>query len=101
MTQYMELLGHPADVLPSDKITEHWYNDLQHVMFVILFRRADRALAEERSAGLAYLMDMTTLYLYVHFLHEEEGMAYSLVHGGHDRERVRRHTSTHLDFLAL
>ena len=88
--------------LPSELVTGHWYNDLQHSMFVILFRHLDEVLAKgDESRMTSYLMDMTSSYLYIHFLSEEEGMAFTLADSRHELDAIQAHAELHLRFLAV
>lgn len=86
-------------ILPEHLRSEQCYNDIQHSMLVILFRHAMKAI---RSGNVKYtdlLMDNITIYLYIHFLAEEEGMVYSTAKGIYDRNRVSGHAQKHLAFL--
>lgn len=85
--------------LPESLRSEQCYNDIQHSMLVILFRHALKAV---RAGNLKYtdmLMDNITIYLYIHFLAEEEGMAFSMNKGIYDRQVVAAHAAKHLRFL--
>lgn len=85
--------------LPSDLRTEHWYNDLQHTMFVILFRHALSSLAAGNRQKSETMIDTITMYLYIHFLDEEEGLAFSLSRGHFDRDFIADHTGKHVRFV--
>jgi hemerythrin len=85
--------------LPEGLVTGHWYNDLQHTMLVIMFRRALVACRNDRMRAVDKILDNITLYLHVHFLDEEEGLAYSLARGAHDRDGIERHARMHINFL--
>lgn len=85
--------------LPNDLRTGHWYNDLQHGMLVILLRRTMIAIQQERTPLAARLLDSLTMYLYVHFLDEEEGMSDSLQRGLHHQEAITTHLHGHDWFL--
>lgn len=85
--------------LPESLRSEQCYNDIQHSMLVILFRHALKAV---RAGNLRYtdmLMDNITIYLYIHFLAEEEGTAFSMSKGIYDRQAVAAHAAKHLRFL--
>lgn len=85
--------------LPMNLITGHWYNDLQHTMLVIMFRRALSACREDKMRAVTKILDNITLYLYVHFLDEEEGLAHSLAKGLHAKDGIEAHCRMHITFL--
>lgn len=85
--------------LPEHLRSEQCYNDIQHSMLVILFRHAMKAIRAGNATYTDMLMDNITIYLYIHFLAEEEGMAYSMSKGIYDRDQVSAHTEKHLVFL--
>jgi hemerythrin len=85
--------------LPQDLRTGHWYNDLQHGMLVILLRRTMIAIRQGRMPLANRLLDSLTMYLYVHFLDEEEGMSDSLQRGLHHQEAITTHLNGHDWFL--
>ena len=85
--------------LPDFLRTEHCYNDLQHGMLVILFRHALSALRSNRHKIAGRMIDNISLYLYIHFLNEEEGLAYKLTEGLLERETLQEHSEQHIRFL--
>lgn len=85
--------------LPDELRTGHWFNDLQHGMLVVLFRNILVAVRENRPSMVTKVMDVTTAYLYTHFLAEEEGVAFSVSRGGQDAEILALHQSLHLTLL--
>ncbi len=85
--------------LPEELRTGHWYNDLQHGMLVILLRRTMTAICQQRAQLAGRLLDSLTMYLYVHFLDEEEGMAISLNRGLHHKDAIHSHLVSHEWFL--
>ena len=85
--------------LPSFLRTEHCYNDLQHAMLVILFRHGLLALQQGKDKMAARLIDNISLYLYIHFLNEEEGLAYKVTNGLLEREKLQDHSEFHVRFL--
>ena len=85
--------------LPQKLRTEHWYNDWQHAVFIITFDHLMRALNSGHSAVAERLIDKLTVYLFVHFLCEEEGMAFSQQHGILAADKMRHHQALHLRFL--
>jgi hemerythrin len=85
--------------LPARLRTGHWFNDIQHGMFIILFGHATRGIADGSRKIVEAMIDNISMYLYLHFLSEEEGMAFSLAHGHHDRDTVARHVEIHLKFI--
>jgi len=85
--------------LPDHLRSEQCYNDIQHSMLVILFRHGMKAVRAGNAAYTDLLMDNITIYLYIHFLAEEEGMVFSMEKGIYDRETVSEHTNTHIKFL--
>ncbi len=99
MTQAIHLLEGVRE-LPDELRTGHWFNDLQHGMFVVLFRNILTALREGRPGMADKVMDVTTVYLHTHFLVEEEGLAFTLSRGGAETEDVTEHQRIHLKVLA-
>lgn len=85
--------------LPSFLRTDHCYNDLQHAMLVILFRHALTALRDGNTKYADKLIDNNTLYLYIHFLNEEEGMAYKMTRGQVERDGLEEHSEMHVRFM--
>lgn len=85
--------------LPENLRSEQCYNDIQHSMLVILFRHAMKAIRAGNRAYTDLLMDNITIYLYIHFLAEEEGMVFSMDKGIYDRDTVATHATGHLKFL--
>lgn len=85
--------------LPEELRSEQCYNDIQHSMLVILFRHAMKAVRAGNAVYTDLLMDNITIYLYIHFLGEEEGMVFSMDKGIYDRDTVAEHAGTHLKFL--
>ncbi len=85
--------------LPEFLRAEHCYNDLQHAMLVILFRHALTALGNNDSRYADQLIDNISLYLYIHFLNEEEGMAFNMSRGLMERDDLTAHSELHIDFL--
>lgn len=85
--------------VPDHLRTDHWYNDIQHAMLVILFRHLLKAVREGCPRRSRILTDVATLYLWVHFLDEEEGIAWSLARGHVDRDLVEAHSGQHRRFL--
>lgn len=85
--------------LPPALVTGHWFNDLQHTMLVIMFRRIMSACRRDRMKVVRKMLDNITLYLYVHFLDEEEGLAYSLGEGAHGKDGIEAHARMHVAFL--
>ena len=85
--------------LPEYLRTDHCYNDLQHAMLVILFRHALTALKNRKTRYADQVLDNATLYLYIHFLNEEEGMVYKSQTGLIDRDNLKEHCEMHVSFL--
>lgn len=85
--------------LPSFLRTEHCYNDLQHAMLVILFRHGLCALNSGKLKYADKIIDNASLYLYIHFLNEEEGMAYEMSNGLISRDELSEHSELHINFL--
>ncbi|GAA0574769.1 hypothetical protein [Caenispirillum bisanense] len=85
--------------VPEHLRTDHWYNDIQHAMLVILFRHLLRAVRENCPRRSRILTDVATLYLWVHFLDEEEGMAWGVARGLIDADLVADHARQHRRFL--
>lgn len=85
--------------VPEHLRTDHWYNDIQHAMLVILFRHLLRAVREKCPRRSRILTDAATLYLWVHFLDEEEGMAWGVARGLIDADLVADHARQHRRFL--
>lgn len=85
--------------LPQNLRTNHWYNDWQHAVFIITFDHLMQALRRGRTPVAERLIDKLTVYLYVHFLCEEEGMAWSQAHGCLPVDKMRQHQALHLRFL--
>lgn len=85
--------------LPTFLRTEHCYNDLQHAMLVILFRHALTALGEDNAKFTNKIIDTITLYLYIHFLNEEEGMGFNATLGLIGREDLSLHSEMHIHFM--
>lgn len=85
--------------VPEHLRTDHWYNDIQHAMLVILFRHLLKAVREGCQRRSRILTDAATLYLWVHFLDEEEGMAWSVAHGHIEADMVAVHAGQHRRFL--
>jgi len=85
--------------LPAFLRAEHCYNDLQHAMLVILFRHGLTALSNNDKRYADQLIDSMSLYLYIHFLNEEEGMVFNMTRGLIEREGLAEHSEMHIDFL--
>lgn len=85
--------------VPEHLRTDHWYNDIQHAMLVILYRHLLKAVRSGCPRRTRILTDAATLYLWVHFLDEEEGIAWSLARGHVDAELVATHAGQHRRFL--
>ena len=85
--------------LPDFLRTDHCYNDMQHAMLVILFRHALVALDRGEQIYADKVIDNATLYLYIHFLNEEEGMVYKTQKGWSCRDELAEHSEKHLRFL--
>lgn len=85
--------------LPEELRSEQCYNDIQHSMLVILFRHAMKAIRAGNRVYTDLLMDNITIYLYIHFLAEEEGMVFSMSKGIYDRDVIAAHTGLHITFL--
>lgn len=85
--------------LPQHLRTDHWYNDWQHAVFIITFDHLMQALRRGRTPVAERLIDQLTVYLFVHFLCEEEGMAWSQHHGCLSADKMRTHQALHLRFL--
>jgi len=88
----------PKD-LPDALRTHHWYNDLHHAMFLILFVNAFNALKKSSTSTIENYVDNITIYLFVHFLMEEEGMVFSVKHHGLCGDAVHAHARTHVHFV--
>ena len=87
-------------ILPDHLHTDHCFNDLQHDMILVLFRHAFRAFEKEQNNLANKLLDDISIYLCIHFLNEEEGMAHKTLLGHLSRERLIEHSEHHLEFLA-
>lgn len=85
--------------LPSHLRTDHWYNDWQHAVFIITFDHLMQALQRDRVAVADRLIDKLTTYLFVHFLCEEEGMAWAQTQGCLGDGKMQSHQALHLRFL--
>ena len=85
--------------LPEYLRTDHCYNDLQHAMLVILFRHALAALKAGNTRYADQVLDNATLYLYIHFLNEEEGMVFKSQKGLIERNNLKEHSATHIGYL--
>lgn len=85
--------------LPDFLRTDHCYNDLQHAMLVILFRHGMKALRAQKMKYANKVIDNVTLYLYIHFLNEEEGMAYKSQLNLIARDELTAHSEMHINFL--
>lgn len=85
--------------LPAHLRTDHWYNDWQHAVFIITFDHLMQALQRGRSAVADRLIDKLTTYLFVHFLCEEEGMAWAQARGCLSDGKMQSHQALHLRFL--
>lgn len=86
-------------VLPEFLRTDHCYNDLQHAMLVILFRHGLTALKDGNIRYANRVLDNASLYLYIHFLNEEEGMAFKMQQGWIARDALSEHSEMHVRFL--
>jgi len=85
--------------LPAYLRADHCYNDLQHAMLVILFRHGLTALSKDDTRYADQIMDSISLYLYIHFLNEEEGMAFNMSKGLIERDGLAEHSEMHVNFL--
>lgn len=85
--------------LPDFLRTEHCYNDLQHAMLVVLFRHGLNALRQNQIKLADRIIDNISLYLYIHFLNEEEGLVYKSGLGLLERDVLEEHSEQHLHFL--
>ncbi|MEG3619304.1 hypothetical protein V5T82_12625 [Magnetovibrio sp. PR-2] len=85
--------------LPEALRSEHCYNDLQHAMLVILFRHGLKSLKLNKTELSTRILDNITLYLYIHFLNEEEGMIFKTKQGWLGRDSLAEHSEQHLNFL--
>ena len=85
--------------LPAFLRAEHCFNDMQHAMIVILFRHALTALRNNDVGYVDQLIDNITLYLYIHFLNEEEGMAFNMTRDLVSRDGLIEHSEMHVKFL--
>ena len=85
--------------LPDFLRTEHCYNDMQHAMLVILFRHGLTALQRGQNRIAGNVIDNISLYLYIHFLNEEEGLVYKTTKGLMSRDKLQEHSEQHIRFL--
>lgn len=85
--------------LPENLRTEHCYNDIQHAMMVVLFRYGLSALRGNRMKVANRVIDNISVYLLIHFLNEEEGMAYKTRVGLLERDSLIEHSENHIQFL--
>lgn len=85
--------------LPAFLRADHCYNDMQHAMLVILFRHGLTALRKNDTRYADQLIDSISLYLYIHFLNEEEGMAFNMTRGLISRDGLTEHSEMHINFL--
>lgn len=85
--------------VPEALRTDHWYNDLQHAMLVILFRHMLIGIRSGIPRRTETLMTVSTLYLWVHFADEEEGIAWWLARDLVPAEEVQAHCRQHRLFL--
>ena len=91
---------HSKEVLPADLRTGHWLNDIQHSIFVILFEHGIQAAQKATNRKLLEsYVDSITAYLYIHFIDEEEGMAYSVDMEHHLPAAIEAHANAHLDLI--
>jgi len=85
--------------LPEELRTDHWYNDWQHAVFVIIFDNLMRTMRAGQLELANRLLDRLTVYLYVHFVCEEEGMTWASDKGHIEAEMLARHQKAHVFFL--
>ncbi len=85
--------------LPAHLRTEHWYNDWQHAVFIITFDHLMRSIRRHRPQVTQRLMDKLTVYLFVHFLCEEEGMSWAVRANMLRPDLMRRHQDVHVKVL--
>lgn len=86
--------------LPQALRTEHWYNDWQHAVFIVTFEHVARALRNGNAGVAERLVDKLTVYLFVHFLCEEEGMSWAVARQALRPEALQAHQRAHLEALA-
>ncbi len=87
--------------LPPNLRTQHWYNDWQHAVFIITFEHLMRALRNGNAAVAERLVDKLTVYLFVHFLCEEEGMSWAVANNALRPEALRAHQAAHIRELDI
>lgn len=85
--------------LPAHLRTDHWYNDWQHAVFIITFDHLQKAIRAGRGEVIERLMDKLTVYLFVHFLCEEEGMAWACSNKALRPDLMRQHQDIHVHAL--
>lgn len=85
--------------LPENLRTEHWFNDWQHAVFVITFDHLARSIQGRQRLMTERLLDKLTVYLFVHFLCEEEGMSWAAARGLLDGDDLARHQHQHVRYL--
>lgn len=85
--------------LPAKLRTEHWYNDWQHAVFITIFKHLNDAIRADKRAMSDRLIDKLTVYLFVHFLCEEEGMSWAVKHDELAAETMSSHQNIHMAVL--
>ena len=85
--------------LPDFLRSDHCYNDLQHAMLVILFRHGLKALQRNKIKLSTRIIDNITLYLYIHFLNEEEGLVFKTKQDLMERASLEEHSELHIQYL--
>lgn len=85
--------------LPEALRTNHWYNDWQHAVFIILFDHLVTAERHGKRQMTDRHMDKLTVYMFVHFLCEEEGMTWSVGEGHLEADMLKSHQGLHVMFL--
>lgn len=85
--------------LPQHLRTDHWYNDWQHAVFIITFDHLMKALRVNHQPVATRLIDKLTIYLFVHFLCEEEGMSWSAAGGHLAAAELKQHQAVHVKIL--
>lgn len=88
-----------AKHLPAKLRTEHWYNDWQHAVFITIFANLNQAIRANKRIMSDRLIDKLTVYLFVHFLCEEEGMSWAANHGHLAAETLTAHQDIHMKVL--
>ncbi|OFX11195.1 MAG: hypothetical protein A2516_09495 [Alphaproteobacteria bacterium RIFOXYD12_FULL_60_8] len=79
--------------------TEHFFNDIHHQTFLILFVSLLDAVRKESAVVVENCIDNITVYLFIHFLDEEEGMTYARSKGWVLPDALAEHAAVHINLV--